>query len=80
MSDWDNTERIDYDDLGDLDDIAVGNVELFRMERMSASCFWLRLHRAGGRDIVFWLNAVPNDRKVPRDNAPYKIAGSHEHD
>lgn len=56
MSQYTGVESIGYAE-GDLDDVSVGDVELFRMERMDNGSFWIRLHRAGGKDIVFWLNS-----------------------
>lgn len=45
--------RIDCDDTGELDDVALTGVEMFRMERMSHNSIWIRLYRHGGDDIVF---------------------------
>lgn len=67
-ADQDDGVRVDYDSRGDLDDIAVSGVDVFRMERMDDGCFWIRLYRPGGKDIVFWLNSAR------------KIVGSHELD
>ena len=50
-------DRFDLDASGDLDDIVVENVSLFRMERMDDGCFWIRCYREGQQDVVFWLNA-----------------------
>ena len=52
-------ERIDYTNC-DLDDVAVSDVELFRMERMAGGMFWIRLYRSRDKDIVFCINAVDN--------------------
>lgn len=58
-------ERIDNNLDDDLDDIVINNISMFRMERMSDTCFWVRLHRKRGDDIVFFLNAIPEpDSKV----------------
>ena len=64
--DMSKVERIDYAN-GDLDDIAVSEVELFRMERIADGTFWITLYRAGDKEIAFSLNAVEN-----------KIVGKHE--
>lgn len=48
---------IDYDQNG-LDDVALNNVHLFRMERMDDNAFWIRCYRKGGQDIVFRLHAI----------------------
>jgi hypothetical protein len=52
-------ERIDNDDKGELDDIAVSHVSMFRMEQMDDGCWWIRLYRdqKGKDDLVFWLNS-----------------------
>jgi hypothetical protein len=52
-------ERIDYTN-GDLDNVAVSEVELFRMERIADGSFWITLYRAGDNEIAFSLNAVEN--------------------
>ena len=81
MSEYDDTERIDYNSKNELDDIAIGSVDLFRMERMSDGGFWIRLYRSNGKkDIVFWLNATKNENPSFRDNSPCKIDGTHEYD
>jgi hypothetical protein len=78
MSEYKDTERIDYNQRGDLDDIAVGSVDLFRMERMSDGGFWIKLYRSNGKkDIVFWLNATKNENPTPRDPNECRINGSH---
>ncbi len=62
------TERIDYDGSGNLDDVAISDVELFRLEYMDAKTVWIRLYRKDEKDIVFWLGARG------------KITGRHETD
>ena len=59
-------DRIDYDANGDLDDIVVNDVSMFRMERMDDGAFWLRCYRTGKPDVVFRLNSAT------------KIVGQHE--
>lgn len=49
------TDRIDLDADGDIDDIVVEGVDMFRMERMDARHIWIALYRAGKPDIVFRL-------------------------
>jgi hypothetical protein len=56
-----SSDRIDYDERGDLDDIVVNDVSLFRMERMADDTFWIRCYCDGKPDIVFWLNS---ERKI----------------
>ena len=46
--------RIDVNALG-LDDVAISDVTLFRLERMSDDAFWIRLECADGRAVVIWL-------------------------
>lgn len=72
-------ERIDLDEGGALDDVVIKNVETFRMERMSAGRFWIRLYRKDGKDIVFWLSASENNEPQPRDDQ-YRIDGAFEYD
>lgn len=57
-------ERID-----NLDDVAVSDVELFRMERIADGIFWITLYRGGEKEIVFSLTAVED-----------KIVGKREQD
>lgn len=59
-------DRIDYDEQGDLDDIVIRNVSMFRMERMDGGCFWIRCYCDGKPDVIFWLNSEA------------KITGRHE--
>lgn len=61
-------DRIDYDDKGDLDDIVINNVSMFRMERMDDGNFWLRCYCDGKPDVIFSLNSKR------------KITGRHEFD
>lgn len=61
-------DRIDYDERGNLDDIVVSDVSMFRMERMAAGNFWIRCYREGKPDVVFHLNSAR------------KITGSHYFD
>ncbi len=61
-------DRIDYED-GDLDDIVLKDVTMFRMERMDDGHFWIRCYRDNEPDVVFNLTAEGN-----------KITGRHEYD
>lgn len=49
-------ERIDYAN-GELDDVVVSGVTLFRMEQMHDGCWWIRLYRGDDDDLVFCLNS-----------------------
>ena len=49
--------RIDMDDKGELDDVAIDNVSLFRLERMDKCEWWAAVYyEDGGRD-TFWLSS-----------------------
>lgn len=50
-------DRIDYDEQGDLDDIVVNHVVMFRMERMDSGEFWIKCYLNGKPDVVFNLNS-----------------------
>ncbi len=61
--------RIDYDDSGNLDDVVVDSVLMFRMEWMDDDLVWIRCYRRGEKDdVVFWLKSAK------------KIEGRHEYD
>ena len=62
------TDRIDYDDAGNLDDVAIENVRMFRLEYMDDNRIWIRLYRDNKSDLVFHLEAAG------------KIAGTHYQD
>jgi hypothetical protein len=62
------TDRIDYDDAGNLDDVAIENVWMFRLEYMDDNRIWIRLYRDNKPDLVFYLEVAG------------KIAGSHYED
>ena len=64
----DMADRIDYNKNGDLDDVVVPNVEMFRLEYMDDNTVWIKCYRTGKTDVVFWLNARG------------KITGRHEYD
>ena len=61
-------DRIDYDDNGNLDDVAIENVRMFRLEYMEDNRIWIRLYRDNKPDLVFNLEAAG------------KIAGAHYED
>jgi|HubBroStandDraft_1064217.scaffolds.fasta_scaffold61390_4 hypothetical protein len=61
-------DRIDYDQSGDLDDVVLNDVSVFRMERMDNGLIWIRCYRVGKPDVVFWLGSQS------------KITGRHEYD
>ena len=51
------TERIDLDEMG-VDDVAIGPVEMFRLERMSKGSFWSCTYAPDGSGRhVFWFYA-----------------------
>ena len=60
--------RIDHNDEG-LDDVAISDVKMFRLERMDNGAFWLCCYyEDGGRD-VFWLTTKKRGKT--------KITGTH---
>lgn len=61
-------DRIDYDDAGNLDDVAIENVLMFRLEYMDDNRIWIRLYRDNKPDLVFQFQAAG------------KIAGTHYED
>jgi hypothetical protein len=47
----DRTRRIDLDDAGRLDDVAISDVSMFRLERMDTGTWWVAVYyEDGGRD------------------------------
>lgn len=46
------------DDDGNLDDVVVTEVEMFRLERMDSDRWWMRLYMADGEDLVFHVELV----------------------
>lgn len=51
------TRRIDNDDKGKLDDIAISDVSMFRMERMDKGAWWIAVYYEDGSRDVFWLRS-----------------------
>jgi hypothetical protein len=49
--------RIDLNEEG-VDDVAIDDVQLFRLERMGDGSFWIRCY-GKDKDYVFWINADP---------------------
>lgn len=54
-------ERVDYKD-NQLDDIAISDVSLFRLERLDANNVWIRLYRDNGSDFVIYLSSYKDIR------------------
>jgi len=50
-------DRIDYDECGNLDDIVVNDVTMFRMEWMDNNQVWIKCYREGKPDVAFRLSA-----------------------
>lgn len=50
------TDRFDYAD-GNLDDVVVEDVKLFRLEYMSDNGVWLKCYKNYGPDIVIRLSS-----------------------
>ena len=63
------TEKILYDDTGNLDDVALSDVSMFRLEYMDEGTVWRRLDRDNAKDVVIWLCARTG-----------KITGKHDFD
>ena len=51
-------KRVDYDETGNLDDVAVSDVSLFRLEYMDDNRIWIRLYRKGTPDLVIHLESA----------------------
>jgi len=69
-------DRIDDDDQGRLDDIAIEDVELFRMERMTEQTFWIKIYKnTGNIDHVFHLEAVLDENGYPSILAYHETEG-----
>ena len=50
------TDRINSVD-GNLDDVAIEGVTMFRLEYMDSNSVWIRLYRNDRRDVVIKLGA-----------------------
>ncbi len=61
-------DRFDYNDKGNLDDVVVENVKMFRLEYMDRDQIWIQLYRDNEPDVVIWLHTA--NRKT--------IQGHHE--
>jgi len=46
-----------YDDAGNLDDVAVSHVDIFRLEYMDQNRVWLCCYKPDGSRVSFWLSA-----------------------
>lgn len=53
----DSPDRIDYDEGGNLDDIVVNDVTMFRMEWMDSNQVWIKCYCEGKPDVTFRLSA-----------------------
>ena len=51
-------DRIDYDDAGNLDDVVIENVRMFRLEYMDENRIWISLYRDNKPDLVFHLETA----------------------
>lgn len=51
-------DRFDYDSMGNLDDVVVKNVEMFRLEYMDENIVWIRCYCEGKPDVVINLSSV----------------------
>lgn len=50
-----------YDRDGGLDDVAIENVEMFRLERMDKNAWWACVYLEDGKRITFWLQYSRKD-------------------
>jgi len=51
-------DRIDYSKTdGNLDDVVVENVEMFRLEYMSDKSIWIKLYKKDGSEVVINLSS-----------------------
>lgn len=46
-----------HDDQGELDDVVVRDVEMFRLEYMDTRGVWLCCYKPDGRRVSFWLRS-----------------------
>jgi len=72
--------RIDSDERG-VDDVAIENVKMFRMERMDNGCFWIRCYGVDGHDHVFWVRSSRQIKIQHEDEGaslPASMAGKEE--
>lgn len=51
------TRRIDIDSNGELDDVAISDVSMFRLERMDKGVWWMCVYYEGGGRDTFWLRS-----------------------
>jgi hypothetical protein len=61
-------DRIDHDESGELDDVVLNDVSMFRLERMDSGNIWIKCYRDGKPDVVFRLRSAR------------KILGSYEYE
>ena len=55
---WVMSDRIDYDDNGELDDVVVNNPISIHIERMDTNQVWLCVYTADYPDgMRFWLTS-----------------------
>ncbi len=49
--------RIDYDHKGDLDDVAISDVTMFRLEYMDNNRIWIRCYLEDREDVIINLSS-----------------------
>lgn len=49
------TERISRTDDGEIDDVTIEDVAMFRLERMDKDAWWVAVYRPDGSRECFWL-------------------------
>lgn len=66
--------RVDYDDDGNLDDVVLMNVKMFRLERMTKRRIWIACYREGLPEVVIRLNSRSKiTGSVDNHKSPKKI-------
>lgn len=51
-------DRFDYTESGNLDDVVINDVSMFRLEYMDSGHVWIRCYREGkGKDVVINLQS-----------------------
>ena len=75
------TDRIDFNELG-VDDVAINDVKLFRLERMSETGFFICCYTTENEKderykerIVFWANVIDGKLIVSAEEGAENVPG-----
>jgi hypothetical protein len=60
------------DDTGELDDIVVEDVHMFRMEFMSDNTLWIACHLTNGETISWWCSSRKRLKLTQSELPPYE--------